>query len=219
MVDSFAQLLSRRYAGRLDSKADEYIGFVVDGAKRMQQLIRDLLSLSRVGTRDEEFKEVDLDGVLSEVLLNLGPAIRDEGATVTHGHLPSIVGDRGQMAQLFQNLIGNSMKFHGAEPPRVHISAAETGQGWAVSVSDNGIGIAPAHSDRVFQIFQRLHSREQYPGTGIGLAICQKIVERHGGRIWFDSVPGAGTTFRFTIPSRGQRLLEQESVNYESCTR
>jgi PAS domain S-box-containing protein len=218
MIASFAQLLSRRYAGRLDSRADEYIGFVVDGAKRMQQLISDLLSLSRVGTRGGEFKEIDLEGVLSEVLLNLGPAIHDEGAVVTHERLPSVVGDRGQMAQLFQNLIGNSMKFHGAEPPRVHISAAETGQEWTTSVSDNGIGIAPAYSDRVFQIFQRLHSREQYPGTGIGLAVCKKIVERHGGRIWFDSVPGAGTTFRFTIPSRGQRGLKQEGMDYERRT-
>lgn len=214
MVASFAQLLSRRYAGRLDSKADEYIEYVVDGAKRMQQLICDLLSLSRVGTRSGEFQEVVLDGVLSEVLLNLGPAIQEEGATVTHERLPSILGDRGQMAQLFQNLIGNSMKFHGPEPPRVHISAAEAGQGWTVSVSDNGIGIAAAHSNRVFQIFQRLHSRERYPGTGIGLAICQKIVERHGGRIWFDSVPGAGTTFRFTVPLRGQGPAEQQVLNH-----
>lgn len=219
MVASFAQLLSRRCAGSLDSKADRYIGFMVDGAKRMQQLITDLLSLSRVGTSGGEFKEIDLDGVLSEVLLNLGRASHDEGAIVTLERLPSVVGDRGQIAQLFQNLIGNAMKFHGAEPPRVHVSVAETEQGWTVSVSDNGIGIAPEYSDRIFQIFQRLHSRDQYPGTEIGLAICRKIMERHGGRIWFDSVPGGGTTFRFTIPHRaGRRQLEQEGVNCGNCT-
>jgi PAS domain S-box-containing protein len=202
MVASFTQLLARRYAGKLDAKADEYIGYAVDGAKRMQQLIADLLALSRVGTRGGEFRDAPLEDVISDVLLNLGPAIQDSGAAVTHNPLPTVVADRGQMAQLLQNLIGNAVKFRDAQPPRVHISAVEAEAGWTISMSDNGIGIAPEHAERVFQIFQRLHTRDQYPGTGIGLAVCRKIAERHGGKIWLDSTPGAGTTFHFTLPTR-----------------
>lgn len=216
MVASFAQLLARRCAGRLNAEADEYIGFIVNGAKRMQQQISDLLALSRVGTRGGKFEETDLNGVLEEVLQNLGPSMAEQSATVTHQRLPSVVVDRGQMAQLLQNLIGNSIKFHGAEPPRVDVSAARSGQEWTVSVRDNGIGIPSQHAERVFRIFQRLHSSEQYPGTGIGLAVCQKIVERHGGRIWFDSEPGAGTTFRFTLSPRGRRQGEPGSAYYEN---
>jgi PAS domain S-box-containing protein len=218
MVASFMQLLARRYKGRLDESADEYIGFAVDGAKRMQQLISDLLALSRVGTRGGEFQDVPLESVVSETLLNLGPTIEHSGATVTHDPLPSVVGDRGQLAQLLQNLIGNAIKFHRAEPPRVHIAAAEGDQEWTISVSDNGIGIAPQHSDDIFRIFQQLHTRDEYPGTGIGLAICRKIAQRHSGRIWFDSVPGTGTTFRFTIPRRaGQRPRKQEATADVIC--
>ena len=205
MVASFTQLLARRYSGRLDAKADEYIGYAVDGAKRMQQLIADLLALSRVGTRGGEFRDAPLEDVLSDVMLNLGPAIQDSGAAVTHDPLPAVVADRGQMVQLLQNLMGNAVKFRGAQPPRVHISAVEAEAGWTISVSDNGIGIAPEHAERVFQIFQRLHTRDQYPGTGIGLAVCRKIAERHGGKIWLDSAPGAGTTFHFTLPRRAGR--------------
>ena len=214
MITGFVQLLAGRYTGHLDAKADQYIGFIVDGAKRMQCLISDILALSRVGSRGAEFQDVDLDDVLSEVLVNLKPKVNEEGATVTHEPLPAVVADRGQMSQLLQNLIGNAMKFHGTEPPRVHISAVENEQGWTVSVNDNGIGIAPQHSDRVFQIFQRLHTREKYSGTGIGLAICRKIVERHNGRIWYDSVPGSGTTFRFTMPHQLRlRPVQQEPAN------
>jgi PAS domain S-box-containing protein len=199
MVASFTQLLARRYTGKLDAKADEYIQYAVGGAKRMQQLITDLLALSRVGTSGGDFCDVPLTDVMSDVLLNLGPAINDIGATVVYDSLPTVFADRGQMTQLLQNLIGNAVKFRGTESPRVHISAEEAGDQWTISVSDNGIGIPPEHKERVFQIFQRLHTREQYPGTGIGLAICRKIVERHGGKIWLDSAPGAGTTFHFTL--------------------
>jgi PAS domain S-box-containing protein len=210
MVASFTQLLAKRYAGKLDAKADEYIKYTVDGAKRMQQLIADLLALSRVGTKGGEFRDVPLAEVMSDVLLNLGPAIQESGAVVVHDSLPTVLADRGQMTQLLQNLIGNAIKFRDAKLPRVHISAEETGDEWTISVSDNGIGIAPEHKERVFQIFQRLHTRDQYPGTGIGLAVCRKIVERHSGKIWLDSSPGAGTTFHFTLhkcaPGAGKSL-------------
>jgi PAS domain S-box-containing protein len=199
MVASFTQLLAKRYAGRLDAKADEYIGYTVGGAKRMQQLIGDLLALSRVGTNGGEFRDVPLSKVMSDVLLNLGPAVQESGAAVVHDSLPTVLADRGQMTQLLQNLIGNAIKFRNAQLPQVHISAEEAGDKWIVSVRDNGIGIAPEHAERVFQIFQRLHTRDQYPGTGIGLAVCRKIVERHGGKIWLDSTPGGGTTFHFTL--------------------
>ena len=199
MVASFTQLLAKRYAGKLDAKADEYIKYTVDGAKRMQQLITDLLALSRVGTAGGDFRGVPLADVMSDVLLNLGPAIQESGAAVVHDSLPTVLADRGQMTQLLQNLIGNAIKFRGAESPQVHISAVEAGDEWTISVSDNGIGIAPEHAERVFQIFQRLHTRDKYPGTGIGLAVCRKIVERHGGKIWLDSTPGGGTTFHFIL--------------------
>jgi PAS domain S-box-containing protein len=199
MVASFTQLLAKRYAGKLDAKADEYIKYTVDGAKRMQQLIADLLALSRVGTKGGEFRDVPLAEVMSDVLLNLSPAIQESGAAVVEDSLPTVFADRGQMTQLLQNLIGNAIKFRDAKAPQVHISAAEAGDDWTISVRDNGIGIAPEHAERVFQIFQRLHTRDQYPGTGIGLAVCRKIVERHGGKIWLDSTPGGGTTFHFTL--------------------
>jgi light-regulated signal transduction histidine kinase (bacteriophytochrome) len=163
-----------------------------------------------VGTAAGEFRDVPLADVLSDVLLNLGPAIDESGAAVVHDPLPTVFADRGQMTQLLQNLIGNAIKFRGAESPQVHISAAEAEDDWTISVTDNGIGIAPEHAERVFQIFQRLHTRDQYPGTGIGLAVCRKIVERHHGKIWLDSTRGVGTTFHFTLhkcdPGAGKSL-------------
>jgi PAS domain S-box-containing protein len=202
MVASYTQLLARRYREKLDADAEEFIGYAVDGVTRMQALINDLLAYSRVGTRGGGFEPVDLDALLGRVLSSLGPAMEEAGATVTHDPLPVVVGDPGQLGQLLQNLVANAVKFRGDEPPRVHVSA-ERGDGhWTFTVRDNGIGIDPEYADRIFVIFQRLHTRNEYPGTGIGLAICKKIVERHGGRIWFDSVPGEGTTFRFTIPDR-----------------
>jgi len=203
MVASYTQLLERRYGDQLDEDAREFIGFAVDGVTRMQMLINDLLTFSRVGTRGSIPEVVDTNAVVDRVLVNLRPAIEETGATVTRDELPEILADPGQMSQLFQNLIANALKFHRRdEAPRVHVSARPGNREWIFSVADNGIGISPEYADRIFVLFQRLHSRADYPGTGIGLAICKKVVERHGGRIWFESEPGAGTTFYFTIPVR-----------------
>ena len=192
MVSSYTQLLARRYKGRLDADADEFIAFAVDGANRMQRLINDLLAYSRVGTRGKEFEPTDCTAVFDQALANLKAAIEESGAVVTHDPLPTVMADNMQLGQLFQNLIGNAIKYHGDEPPRVHVSAEQKGNDWVFSVRDNGIGIDPQYAERIFVIFQRLHTREEYPGTGIGLAICKKIVERHGGRIWVESQLGAG---------------------------
>jgi PAS domain S-box-containing protein len=201
MVTSYVQLLARRYKGKLGSDADDFINFAVDGVVRMWKLINDLLTYSRVGMRGIELKPTDCEAVLNHSLDNLKVAIEENGTLVTHDPLPTVMADNLQLGQLFQNMIGNAIKFRGKEPPRVHISASRNGNGWTISVRDNGIGIAPEHTERIFVIFQRLHSREKYAGTGIGLAICQKIVERHGGRIWVESEVGKGSTFYFTLPS------------------
>jgi len=200
MVSSYVQLLARRYQGKLDSEADEFIAYAVDGASRMQRLINDLLSYSRLTTRGQAFAPTDCEAILDEATENLKLAIEESGAVITHDPLPTVVADESQLMQLFQNLVGNAIKFRGEDPPRVHISARETMSDWVFSVRDNGIGIDPQFSGRIFQIFQRLHTKEKYPGTGIGLAVCKKIVERHGGRIWVESQPGDGSTFCFTIP-------------------
>jgi PAS domain S-box-containing protein len=201
MVASYTQLLGRRYADRLDDDAREFIGYAVDGVTRMQSLINDLLAYSRVGTRGDEFAETDTSAVLARVLATLGAAIEENDAVVSFDALPTIRADAGQLAQLFQNLIGNAIKFRRPEvAPRVHIGAERQERGWLFSVRDNGIGIGPEYADRIFIIFQRLHSRSEYPGTGIGLSICKKIVERHGGEIRMESTPGEGTTFLFDIP-------------------
>ncbi|HZS00744.1 MAG TPA: PAS domain S-box protein [Chloroflexota bacterium] len=205
MVASYTQLLARRYGDKLDADAQEFINYAVDGARRMQALINDLLVYSRVGTRAVEFEPVDCNAVVDQVVADLGAAIEDERAVVTRGNLPTIMADELQMSQLFQNLIGNAIKFHGERAPRVDVNAERQGSNWLFSVRDNGIGIEPQYIDRIFVIFQRLHSRAEYPGTGIGLAICKKIVERHGGRIWLESQVGEGTTFYFTLPARGGR--------------
>jgi light-regulated signal transduction histidine kinase (bacteriophytochrome) len=209
MVTSFLQLLQRRYEGRLDEKADEYIHFAVDGVDRMHNLIEALLSYSRITKRGAEFKPVNADHALSHALANLTAAIAETGATVTTDSLPTISGDETQLVQLFQNLIGNGIKYQKAGARAVvHISAKQDGANWVFSVQDNGIGIEAQHFDAVFQIFQRLHTRSQYPGTGIGLAICKRIVERHHGRIWIESSPGQGTTFFFTMPVEIQKSAE-----------
>jgi light-regulated signal transduction histidine kinase (bacteriophytochrome) len=200
-VTSYVQLLARRYDGKLDSDADEFIGFAADGAVRMWKLINDLLAYSRVGTAGKELSPTDSEVVLAQSIDDLKVAIEKNGALVTHDPLPTVMADRPQLGQLFQNLIGNAIKFRGNEPPRVHISASRNGNGWTFSVRDNGIGIAAEYSERIFIIFQRLHSREEYAGTGIGLAICKKIVERHGGRIWVKSDVGKGATFYFILPA------------------
>jgi PAS domain S-box-containing protein len=201
MVGSFTQLLAKRYKGKLGDDADDFIAFAVDGARRMQALINDLLSYSRVGTRGKEFTPTNSESVLEEALANLQKAIEETGAAVTHDPLPTVWADSVQLVQLFQNLIGNALKFHGAEPPRVHISAQRRDADWRFAVRDNGIGIDPKYADRIFVIFQRLHSREEYPGAGMGLAIAKKIVERHGGSIGVESQPVKGSTFYFTIPT------------------
>ena len=200
MVSSYMQLLSRRYKGKLDSNADEFIAFAVDGAKRMQQLINDMLAFSRVATTGREFKPVEADAALKQALANLKAAIEESHANVTFDPLPVVSADAGQLAQLFQNLIGNAIKFRRQEPPRIHVSAERRAKEWVFSVRDNGIGIEPQHLDRIFVIFQRLHTAAEFPGTGIGLAICKKIAERHGGHLWVTSEPGAGSVFCFSIP-------------------
>jgi light-regulated signal transduction histidine kinase (bacteriophytochrome) len=199
MVTSYVQLLTRRYQGKLDSDADEFIRFAEDGAVRMWKLINDLLAYSRAGTQGKELEPTDCETALHQSLDNLKMAIEENGVIVTRDPLPTVMADHPQLIQLFQNLIGNAIKFRGDEPPRVHVSASRNGNGWIFSVRDNGIGIAPEYAKRIFIIFQRLHSREKYAGTGIGLAICQKIVERHGGRIWVESELGKGATFYFTL--------------------
>ncbi len=200
MVSSYMQLLSERYEAELDETGQRYIHYAVDGASRMQSLVRDLLSFSRVGSRGLEKVPTDLNRVVGQTLNNFEVAIKECGAVVTSDDLPAVNGDPGQLTQLFQNLIGNAIKFHGATQPEVRISAERRSDEWLFSVADNGVGFDAKYAERVFVIFKRLHSREEYPGTGIGLAICKKIVERHGGRIWADSEIGQGTTIFFTLP-------------------
>ncbi len=206
MVASYTQLLARRYKGRLDSDADEFIGYAVAGVKRMQGLIQDLLEYSRVANKDE-FAPVDCSEVLNEALGNLRAAIADSGAEVATEPLPTVTGDRRQLVQLFQNLIGNAVKFRNHVAPKVRVAARREGGEWIFSIRDNGIGFEPQFADRIFIIFQRLHSKERYTGTGIGLAICKKIVERHNGRIWAEAEPGQGATFYFAIPATVGRSL------------
>lgn len=200
MVASYTQLLARRYKGKLDSDADEFIGFAVEGAKRMQQLITDLLAYSRVSTQARTAEPVDCAAILQQVLSNLRLAIEESKAVITVGPLPTVTADGTQLTQLLQNLISNAIKFHGPSAPTVHVSAERRAGEWLFSVRDNGIGIDSQYADRIFVIFQRLHTRQDYPGTGIGLAMCKKIMERHGGRIWVTSQLGQGATFYFTLP-------------------
>lgn len=207
MVSSYTQLLAKRYGNKLDTDADEFIGYAVDGAKRMQALLHDLLEYSRVGTRGKPFTWVNCKEVVEQAIVNLKIAIEESGASVTYDALPAVMGDEGQLVQLFQNLIGNAIKFRREETPCVHISAQRKRNVVAFSVEDNGIGIDPQYRQVIFEIFRRLHTREEYPGTGMGLSICKKIVERHGGHIWVQSQLGQGSTFRFTI-----QLAEGESA-------
>jgi len=207
MVASFTQLLAKRYQGKLDKDADEFIAYIVAGAERMQVLINDLLTYSRVDTRGESFEPIDSEAAFDQAIANLRVAIEEGEAVITHDPLPPLIADNSQIVQLFQNLLGNAIKFHGKEPPRIHVSARQENNEWVFSFRDNGIGIAPEYFDRVFVIFQRLHSREEYPGTGTGLAICKRIVDRHGGRIWVESELNKGSTFYFAIPPAGDKQL------------
>ena len=207
MVASYTQLLSRRYKGKLDSDADEFIAFAVDGASRMQRLIQDLLAYSRVGTKGQELLNTSSEESLERALINLRGAIEASGALVTHDPLPPVAADEMQLIQLFQNLVGNAIKYQSPGIPKVHISAMQNGGGkWMFAVKDNGLGIDPQYFEKIFGMFQRLHKREEFAGTGIGLAICKKIVERHGGSISVESQPGQGSTFSFALAG-----IEEES--------
>ena len=203
MVSSFTKLLAQRYSGQLDDEADTIINFAVDGAARMEILINDLLTYSRVGTYQQSFQKTNCQIVLEETLSHLELLVQETSAVVKSSELPTVRGDKAQLVQLFQNLIDNAIKYHSSEVPQIKIGAQFQDDRWLFRFQDNGIGIEPKHHKRIFQIFQRLHTRQQYSGTGIGLAICQKIVECHGGEIWVESELGKGSTFYFT-------LLEQE---------
>jgi len=201
MIGSYTQLLEKRYGAKLDQDAREFMDFIVDGATRMKQLIEDLLAYSHVGTRGKELRPVQAQAVLDKVLINLRGAVEQSGATVTHDPLPEVNADDMQLAQLLQNLIGNAIKFRGKdEAPRIHVGVEDAGDEWRFTVADNGIGIEPQYFERIFMVFQRLHTRDEYPGTGIGLAICKKVIDRHDGRIWVESAYGKGSKFYFTLP-------------------
>jgi signal transduction histidine kinase len=210
MVATYAQLLAARYQGQLDENADKYIHYVVDGALRMQILVQDLLAFSRVGRPGGASAPVNCHAIVESALKNLEAAIQESGTRIQYGQLPTIVAEASQLMQLFQNLIGNAIKFRGKEPPVIHITAEGCGQEWLFAVADNGIGIAPEHAEVVFAIFKRLHTRAEYPGSGIGLAICKKIVEQHGGRIWVESELGRGSTFKFTIPAEKGKVFHDQ---------
>jgi signal transduction histidine kinase len=201
-IASFCQMLQRRYRGQLDERADQYIDFAVDGATRMQRLINDLLTFSRVGRAGIPEEDVDLDQCVRQVIDNLSTVLEETGAQLTCDDLPTVQGDGTLLTQLLQNLVGNALKFRGNDPPTVHVGAKPTDDGWEFWCTDNGIGIDPEYAQRVFVIFQRLHPKEEYGGTGIGLAVCKKIVEHHGGEIWVDTAADTGTTIRWTLPAK-----------------
>jgi signal transduction histidine kinase len=208
MVSAYTQLLGERYRGKLDENADKFIGYAVEGAQRMQVLIQDLLAFSRVGRKEGTLSIIDCNDVMKEVKQTLTTALQESGAVITYAALPSVWADRTQVAQVLQNLVGNAIKFRGKEAPAISITAEKSDTFWQFSVSDNGIGIAAEYVSSIFVVFQRLHARTEYPGNGIGLAICKKIVERYGGKIWVESQSGAGSTFKFTLPIPDSRRAE-----------
>ncbi len=214
MVSSYTQLLERRYKNKLDSDANEFIGYAVDGAKRMQTQINDLLAYSRVTTQGNLFEGTNCSDIFEAAVSNLAAGIEESGAMVTRDLLPTLPADPSQLVSVFQNLIGNGIKYHGDQPPRIHVSAVESGNEWLFSFKDNGIGIESEFAERIFVIFQRLHSQTKYGGTGIGLAICKKVVERHGGRIWVESEPQKGSTFYLTLPMRNQQEKDHPVPGY-----
>jgi light-regulated signal transduction histidine kinase (bacteriophytochrome) len=209
-VASYTQLLSRRYKGKLDADADEFIAFAVDGASRMQRLIQDLLAYSRVGTKGRDLLDTSSEEALERALINLRGAIEESGALITHGPLPPVLADETQLVQLFQNLVGNAIKYqHPGGVPQVHVSVTRSGEDkWMFAVKDNGLGIDPQYFEKIFGMFQRLHKREEFAGTGIGLAICKKIVERHGGNISVESQPGQGSTFFFALARSKMKTMQ-----------
>ena len=214
MVATYTQLLAERYQGKLDENADKYIHYAVEGALHMQTLVHDLLAFSRVGRQGTDLRVTDCNAVVEVAEKNLQAATQESGAQIVHAHLPAVLADHSLLVQVFQNLIGNAIKFRGREAPVVRVSAERQGREWTFSVADNGIGIAPEQSEAVFAIFKRLHTHEEYPGSGIGLAICKKIVEGHGGRIWVESQAGKGCTFKFTMPMQeGRGKYESDDQN------
>ena len=209
MVASYTLLLSERYTGKLDAQADKYIQYAMSGAIRMQTLIQDLLAISRVGRPGMAMERTDCNAAVKDALESLRVAIETSRATVVHGFLPTVMANAVQLRQVFQNLVANAIKFHGPTAPEIQIEAQCQGNEWTFSVKDNGIGIAPEHAVNIFIVFHRLHTRVEYDGNGIGLAICKKIIEQHGGKIWVDSHEGPGATFRFTLPATTQSALER----------
>ncbi len=199
-IAGFTKLLEKRYKGKLDDQADEFVEYIIDDVKRMQVLIKALLDYSRVGTKGKTFKLTNGSVALEEAMYNLRMAIENSKTEITYDLLPIVMADSSQLSRLFQNLIGNVIKFKGSQIPKIHISAKQEGDEWVFSVRDKGIGIDPKNFERIFMVFQRLHTREEYEGTGIGLAVCKKIAERHGGRIWVESEIGKGSTFYSTMP-------------------
>jgi signal transduction histidine kinase len=212
MVATYTQLLAERYRGKLDAEADKYIHHAVDGALRMQTLVNDLLAFSRVGRQGRGLESTDCNLVVRSAIANLDSAIQESGARVLVADLPTIPADRSELVQLFQNLIGNAIKFRSSAAPEIHIAAQQSGPSWLFSVTDNGIGIGLEHVEIIFVIFKRLHTHAEYPGSGIGLAICKKIVEQHGGRIWVESEPGRGSSFKFTLPIENGRRTYDHST-------
>jgi signal transduction histidine kinase len=214
MVAAYTKLIAERYRGRLDENGDKFIGYACEGAVRMQTLIQDLLAFSRVGRADAKVVSVDCEAAMAEVLLTLGPAIRESGAVVTYTSLPVVRMEASQMTQVFQNLIANAIKFHDEQPPKISVQAERAGPDWLFSVSDNGIGIAPENAETVFVVFHRLHTRSEYSGNGIGLAICKKVIERNGGKIWIEPSAGQGSTFKFTLPFHlvAEKLAENQDA-------
>lgn len=208
-MSAFAQLLAKRYSGRLDAEADTFLAFLVSGSARMTALVQDLLAYARLTTEEQRPSSIALDEDLEAALTHLAEAITESGASITHDPLPTLPVDRGQMVRLFQNLVGNAIKYRKPdEPPKVHISAERSGADWIISVRDNGIGFEPEYASAIFAPFKRLHTAAEYPGTGVGLAICRRIVQAQGGRIWAESEPGKGTTFRFTLPVESKPPLK-----------
>jgi signal transduction histidine kinase len=212
-VASFCQLLERRYKGQLDERGEQYIEFAVDGAKRMQELINDLLAFSRVGRLTSDFADVDLSAALAQALTQLDVVVSEADAEITSDPLPTVYGENTLLVQLFQNLIGNGVKFSGGATPRIHIGVRRDGDMWEFCCADNGIGIEPQYQDKIFVIFQRLHGRDVYGGTGIGLAMCKKIVEYHGGRMWLDTTVTEGATFRWTLPVQERERVRDDAVS------
>ncbi len=212
MVASYTQLLAKRYKDKLDKDANEFIKYAVDGANNMKTLIEDLLEYSRIQTRGNPFEVINFEEVLKDVLFSFHETIKEKDAEITHDYLPNILADKTQLIQVFQNLIDNALKFRSKDPVRIHISAKKNKKNWQFSVKDNGIGIDPEYFDRIFIIFQRLHRKSEYPGTGIGLALCKRIIERHNGKIWVESKVGKGSTFHFTIPIKKNNYMKKEEI-------